>query len=48
MNGSPQDLKPRTKAFALRVIRLYSKLPKGDTVALWSLDNSDDRVGGTA
>jgi four helix bundle protein len=33
MNGSPQDLKPRTKAFALRVIRMYSKLPKGDTVA---------------
>jgi four helix bundle protein len=29
----PQDLKPRTKAFALRVIRMYSKLPKSDTVA---------------
>ncbi len=29
----PQDLKPRTKAFALRIILLYSKLPKNDTVA---------------
>src|SRR5438445_12504962 len=29
----PQDLKPRTKAFALRVIRMYSKLPKNDAVA---------------
>src|SRR6266704_1628293 len=29
----PQDLKPRTKAFALRVIRMYSKLPKSDAVA---------------
>ncbi len=29
----PQDLKPRTKAFALRVIRMYSKLPKNNTVA---------------
>src|SRR5437660_5471219 len=29
----PQDLKPRTKAFALRIIRMYSKLPKNDTVA---------------
>lgn len=29
----PQDLKPRTTAFALRVIRMYSKLPKTDTVA---------------
>ena len=28
-----KDLKPRTKEFALRVIRMYSKLPKGDTVA---------------
>ena len=28
-----KDLKPRTKAFALRVIRMYSKLPKSDTVA---------------
>src|SRR5208282_3776278 len=33
MNEEPQDLKPRTKAFALRVIRMYSKLPKSDTVA---------------
>jgi four helix bundle protein len=29
----PQDLKPRTKEFALRVIRMYSKLPKNDSVA---------------
>jgi four helix bundle protein len=28
----PQDLKPRTKAFALRIIRMYSKLPKSDAV----------------
>ncbi len=33
MSGKPQDLKPRTKAFALRVIRVYSELPKNDTVA---------------
>ena len=33
MSEQPQDLKPRTKAFALRVIRMYSKLPKNDTVA---------------
>jgi four helix bundle protein len=33
MDGKPQDLKPRTKAFALRVIRMYSELPKSDTVA---------------
>ena len=33
MGKTPQDLKPRTKAFALRVIRMYSKLPKNDTVA---------------
>ena len=26
--NKPQDLKPRTKAFALRVIRMYSDLPK--------------------
>ena len=31
MNEHPQDLKPRTKAFALRVIRMYSELPKNDT-----------------
>jgi four helix bundle protein len=28
----PQDLKLRTKALALRIIRMYSKLPKIDTV----------------
>ena len=33
MDEKPQDLKPRPKAFALRVIRMYSKLPKNDTVA---------------
>src|SRR5208337_675644 len=33
MNEQPQDLKPRTKAFAIRVIRMYSKLPKSNTVA---------------
>jgi four helix bundle protein len=33
MSEKPQDLKPRTKTFALRVIRMYSKLPKNDTVA---------------
>lgn len=33
MSDKPQDLKPRTKAFALQVIRMYSKLPKSDTVA---------------
>jgi four helix bundle protein len=33
MNEKPPDLKPRTKAFALRVIRLYCRLPKSDTVA---------------
>ena len=33
MSEKPQDLKPRTKAFALRVIRMYSELPKNDTVA---------------
>ncbi len=27
------DLKPRTKAFALRVIRMYSALSKADFVA---------------
>jgi four helix bundle protein len=29
----PQDLKPRTKAYALRIIRMYSELPKNNTVA---------------
>jgi hypothetical protein len=33
MNSKPQDLKPRTKTFALRIIRMYSELPKNDTVA---------------
>ncbi len=33
MSEKPQDLKPRTKAFALRVIRMCSKLPRNDTVA---------------
>ena len=33
MSEKPQDLKPRTKAFSLRVIRMYSRLPKHDTVA---------------
>ena len=33
MSDKPKNLKPRTKAFALRVIRMYSKLPKNDTVA---------------
>ena len=33
MNEKPQDLRLRTKAFALRTIRMYSKLPKSDTVA---------------
>jgi four helix bundle protein len=32
MNNKLQDLKSRTKAFALRVIRMYSGLPKNDTV----------------
>ena len=29
---APQDLKSRTKAFALRVIRMYSKFPRNDGV----------------
>ena len=33
MNEQPQDLKPRTKAFALRAIRMYSKLSKRDVIA---------------
>lgn len=33
MNEMPQGLKKRTKTFALRVIRMYSKLPTNDTVA---------------
>src|SRR5881392_750126 len=33
MNERPQDLKPRMKAFALRVIHMYSKLPRPETIA---------------
>jgi four helix bundle protein len=33
MNEKAQDLKIRTKEFALRIIRMYSKLPKNNTVA---------------
>src|SRR5512137_303375 len=33
MSEQAKDLKPRTKAFALRVIHRYSKLPKNDTIA---------------
>jgi four helix bundle protein len=33
MNERPPDLKLRTKAFALRIIRMYSALPKSNTVA---------------
>jgi four helix bundle protein len=33
MKEQPQDLKIRTTAFALRIIRMYSKLPKSDIVA---------------
>ncbi len=32
MNEHPKDLKLRTKQFALRIVRMYSKLPKSDTV----------------
>ena len=33
MREVPRDLPRRTKTFALRVIRMYSNLPKSDTVA---------------
>lgn len=33
MSEQRRDSKARTKAFALRVIRMYSALPKSDTVA---------------
>lgn len=33
MSEKIRDLKPRTKAFALRVIRMYSNLAKSDSVA---------------
>src|ERR1041385_1082933 len=33
MGNNLRDLKQRTKAFALRVIRMYSSLPRNSTVA---------------
>ena len=33
MNGKSRDLKLRTKAYALRVIRMYSRLSRNDTAA---------------
>jgi four helix bundle protein len=33
MSDYPQDLKLRTESLALRIIRMYSKLPKQDTIA---------------
>src|SRR2546428_13564999 len=33
MEMKPQDLKIRTKAYALRIIRMYSALPKSDAAA---------------
>ena len=33
MSEQPQDLKPRTKDFALRVIKMYSKLPRDNAIA---------------
>jgi len=33
MKEKPQDLKLRTKAFALHVIRMYSELPRNNAVA---------------
>jgi four helix bundle protein len=33
MSDKPEDLKIRTRRFALRVIRMYSALSKSDTVA---------------
>ena len=33
MGDKPKDLKLRTKAFALNVIRMYSELPKNDSIA---------------
>jgi four helix bundle protein len=33
MSERPKDLKPRTKTFALRIIKMYSALPKTDAVA---------------
>jgi four helix bundle protein len=33
MSEQPRDLRPRTKSFALGVIKMYSKLPKNHAVA---------------
>ena len=33
MNETPRDLKLRTKAFSLRIIRMYSKLPRNNAIA---------------
>jgi four helix bundle protein len=33
MSDKPQNLKQRTKVFALRLIRMYSGLPRNNTVA---------------
>jgi four helix bundle protein len=33
MNDRPQDLKVRTKEYALRIIRMYAELPRNDVVA---------------
>src|SRR5438874_13230650 len=33
MGEQPKDLKPRTKAFALRVIRMFSRLTKNESVS---------------
>ena len=39
MSEKPQDLKPRTKAFALRIICMFSKLPHGEI--LWCLPRGE-------
>src|SRR5208283_2792046 len=33
MSEHARDLKPRTKTFALRIIKMYSALPKADSIA---------------
>ena len=33
MTEEPQELKPRTKTFALRIIKMFSKLTRNDPVA---------------
>ena len=33
MSEQPPDLKPRTKHFAIRVVKLYTSLPRTDAVA---------------